>query len=143
MVLHYLRAIRTIPKAMGWLNRPSKQSRNCYKTVFLSFRTTPILWCSFSPAELLMGRQLRTDIPTPKNQLIPQWSYRNFKTRTVNIRLSKGRLQWQTQSKATGSTSPWYPSVDKNRTESNNWSHPIPSKYIKILHCHHYRWPRA
>ena len=30
----------------------------------LSFRTT---WCSFSPAELLMGRQLRTDIPTPKN----------------------------------------------------------------------------
>ena len=22
----------------------------------LSFRTTPILWCSFSPAELLMGR---------------------------------------------------------------------------------------
>ena len=41
----------------------------------LSFRTTPIMWCSFSPTELLMGRQLRTDIPTPKNQLIPQWSY--------------------------------------------------------------------
>ena len=41
----------------------------------LSFRTTPILWCSFSPAQLLMGRQLRTDIPNPKNQLIPQWPY--------------------------------------------------------------------
>ena len=41
----------------------------------LSFRTIPILWCSFSPAELLMGRQLGTDIPTSKNQLIPQWSY--------------------------------------------------------------------
>ena len=41
----------------------------------LSFRTTLILWCSFSPAELLMGRQLRTDILTIKNQLIPQWSY--------------------------------------------------------------------
>ena len=41
----------------------------------LSFRTTLILWCSFSPGELLMGRQLRKDIPTPKNQLIPQWSY--------------------------------------------------------------------
>ena len=41
----------------------------------LSFRTTPIPWCSFSPAQLLMGRQLRTDIPTPKTQLIPQWSY--------------------------------------------------------------------
>ena len=41
----------------------------------LSFKATPILWCSFSPAELLMGRQLRTAITTPKNQLIPQWSY--------------------------------------------------------------------
>ena len=41
----------------------------------LSFKTTPILWCSFSPAELLMGGQLRTAITTPKNQLITQWSY--------------------------------------------------------------------
>ena len=44
----------------------------------LSFRTTLILWYSFSPAKLLMWRQLRTDVPTPKNQLIhtvPQWSY--------------------------------------------------------------------
>ena len=32
-----------------------------------SFRTTPILWCSFSLAELLMGRQLKTAITTPKN----------------------------------------------------------------------------
>ena len=39
----------------------------------LNFRTTLILWCSFSPAELLMGRQFRTDILTIKNQLIPQW----------------------------------------------------------------------
>ena len=38
---------------------------------YLPLLSFPILWCSFSPAELLMG----TQIPTPKNQLIPQWSY--------------------------------------------------------------------
>ena len=41
----------------------------------LSFRATPIPWCSFSPAELLMGRKLRTDIPIAKTLLTPQWSY--------------------------------------------------------------------
>ena len=40
-----------------------------------SFRATPIPWCSFSPAQLLMGRQIKTDIPTPKSQLIPQWPH--------------------------------------------------------------------
>ena len=42
---------------------------------YLALLSFPILWCSFSPAELLMGRQLRTDILTPKNGLIPQYSY--------------------------------------------------------------------
>ena len=41
----------------------------------LSFRATPIPWCSFSPAELLMGRRIRTDIPTAKTLLAPQWPY--------------------------------------------------------------------
>ena len=41
----------------------------------LSFRATPIPWCSFSPAELLMGRKIRTDIPTAKSLLTPNWPY--------------------------------------------------------------------
>jgi len=41
----------------------------------LSFRSTPIPWCSLSPAELLIGRKIRTDIPISKTQLTPQWSY--------------------------------------------------------------------
>ena len=38
----------------------------------LSFRATPIPWCSFSPAELLMGRRVS---PTAKTLLTPQWPY--------------------------------------------------------------------
>ena len=41
----------------------------------LSYRATPLPWCNFSPAELLMGRQLRTTVPQTDNQLIPKWSF--------------------------------------------------------------------
>ena len=39
-----------------------------------TFRTTPMPWCGLSPAELLMGRKLRTDIPQVTGNLIPQWT---------------------------------------------------------------------
>ena len=32
-------------------------------------------WCGHSPAELLMGRQLRTQVPQLQEQFIPEWSY--------------------------------------------------------------------
>ena len=41
----------------------------------LSYRSTPLPWCNLSPAELLMGRQLRTLLPSTDKQLIPQWNY--------------------------------------------------------------------
>lgn len=41
----------------------------------LSYRTTPLPFCNLSPTELLMGRKLRTDVPTIPSQLIPKWSY--------------------------------------------------------------------
>ena len=41
----------------------------------LSYRSTPLPWCERSPAELLMGRQLRTDLPQREERLIPEWSY--------------------------------------------------------------------
>ena len=63
-------AERTIQTVKGLLSN----SPDPYLAL-LSFRATPIPWCSFSPAQLLMGRQIKTDIPTSKSQLIPQWSY--------------------------------------------------------------------
>jgi len=41
----------------------------------LNFRSTPIPWCQFSPAELLMGRRLKIDVPILKSELTPQWPY--------------------------------------------------------------------
>ena len=29
----------------------------------LTYRATPMPWCALSPAELLMGRKIRTDVP--------------------------------------------------------------------------------
>ena len=72
--LHYPQSDRLAKRTIQTIKELLQDSPDPYLAL-LSFRTTPILWCSFSPAELLTGRQLRTDIPTPKNQLIPQWSY--------------------------------------------------------------------
>ena len=41
----------------------------------MSYRATPLPWCSISPAELLMGRRIRTTVPQTKQQLTPQWQY--------------------------------------------------------------------
>ena len=41
----------------------------------LNYRTTQFPWCNLSPAELLMGRQLRSNLPQVNTTLIPDWPY--------------------------------------------------------------------
>ena len=41
----------------------------------LAYRATPLPWCHFSPAQLLMGRNIRTDVAQVKSQFIPDWSF--------------------------------------------------------------------
>lgn len=49
----------------------------------LSYRATPHPWCGYSPAELCMGRRIRTAVPQSNAMLIPKWSYlREFKEKT-------------------------------------------------------------
>ena len=41
----------------------------------LVYRSTPLQWCNWSPAELCMGRKLRTNLPQVPSTLIPDWTY--------------------------------------------------------------------
>ena len=41
----------------------------------LSYQATPLPWCNLSPAKLLMGRRLKTDIPQPKKAFILEWPH--------------------------------------------------------------------
>ena len=39
----------------------------------LSYRTTPLPFCNLSPAELVMGRRLRSNLPQLEGDLTPEW----------------------------------------------------------------------
>lgn len=43
----------------------------------MSYRSTPCSTTGFSPAELLMGRKIRTTLPTLEKNLLPKWPSRN------------------------------------------------------------------
>ena len=44
----------------------------------LTYRSTPFPWCKLSPAQLLMGRQLRSMLPVLQSHLTPEWEYLNM-----------------------------------------------------------------
>ena len=69
------------PQSNGQAERSVQTVKNLLKksddpyTSLLSYRTTPLSWCEQSPAELSMGRRLRTSVPQTDKMLIPQWPY--------------------------------------------------------------------
>ena len=86
------------PQANGLAERTVKtvktlleNSSDPYRAL-LSYRATPIPWCALSPAELLMGRTIRTDVPQLKDKLIPKWSHlRNFRKLDMRYKESQKR----------------------------------------------------
>jgi len=72
--LHY-------PQSNGLAERTVKTMKDLLKhtnyqyMALLSYRSTPLPWCNYSPAELLMGRKVKTDIPQTASQLTPQWHF--------------------------------------------------------------------
>ena len=64
---HAERAVKTVKKLL-------KGAEDQYLAL-LSYRSTPLPWCGYSPAELSMGRRIRSDIPFTLDKLTPQWSY--------------------------------------------------------------------
>ena len=63
-------------RAVQTVKRLLKQSDDPYMAL-LTYRSTSLPWCNFSPSELLMRRQLRTTLPIVPDQLTPSWPYLN------------------------------------------------------------------
>jgi len=59
------RAVRTVKNFLKDCNDPH--------IALLTYRATPLSWCGISPAELLMGRKLRTSVPESEENFTPQW----------------------------------------------------------------------
>ena len=76
---HAERAVQTSKKLL-------KGSTDPYMSL-LSYQSTPLPWCGLSPAELLMGRLLRSNIPQTIETFIPQWPYLN------DFRLANSKLK--------------------------------------------------
>ena len=61
------RTVKTVKKLISLSPDP--------EMALLTYHATPLPWCGRSPAELLMGRRLRTTLPQTNDQLIPKWTY--------------------------------------------------------------------
>lgn len=51
-----------------------KENQDPYLTI-LTFRSTQLPWYGLSPAQLLIGRQLHTNLPQIVEQLKPSWTH--------------------------------------------------------------------
>ena len=61
-----------VERTVQSIKRMIKKSEDPHIAV-LSYRATPFPWCGLSPAELCMGRRIRTTVPQTKASLVPQW----------------------------------------------------------------------
>ena len=88
---HFPQSNGLAERSVQTMKRLLKESKDVYQAI-LSYRTTPLPWCNLSPAELLMGRQLRTTLPQVDEQLIPKWQYLdNFKHQEANFKFKQKR----------------------------------------------------
>ena len=61
-------------RAVGMAKRLLQSAQDSHMAL-LSFWATPLPWCLLSPAELLFGRKINTDLPQSNSQLTPHWPY--------------------------------------------------------------------
>ena len=64
---HAERAVQTMKKLLKGAEDPY--------LALLTYWSTPLPWCGLSPAELLMGRQIRSNLPQLSETLTPHWPF--------------------------------------------------------------------
>ena len=70
----YAQSNGQVERTVQTVKRLLKDSKDPHMAL-MTYRSTPFPWCNRSPAELLMGRRLRGNLPMLTSQLIPEWSY--------------------------------------------------------------------
>ena len=65
---------RQVERSVKTVKQMFTKSKDPYLAL-LNYRATPLAWCGLSPAELSMGRKIRTLVPQVDNLLIPGWTY--------------------------------------------------------------------
>ena len=71
---HYPQSNGQAERAIRTVKRLLKKSGDPHMALLI-YRSTPLNWCGYSPAELLMGRRLRSNLPLVREQLAPSWPY--------------------------------------------------------------------
>ena len=71
---HYPQSNGQAERAIRTVKRLLKKSSDPHMALLI-YRSTPLNWCGYSPAELLMGRRLRSNLPLVREQLAPGWPY--------------------------------------------------------------------
>ena len=71
---HFPQSNGHVECAVKTVNKLLRGSQDPYLSL-LSYRSTPLPWCGVSPAELLMGRQIRSNVPQVTETLTPQWPF--------------------------------------------------------------------
>ncbi|KAL5510480.1 hypothetical protein EMCRGX_G006033 [Ephydatia muelleri] len=84
----HLDIVKTLIEAGANVNQTSETVKKLISTgddpnlSLLNYRAMPLPWCGVSPAELLMGRRLRTMVPQIREWFMPGWPYvKEFKTK--------------------------------------------------------------
>ena len=86
---HYPRSNRLAERAVKTVKAMLEKSKDPHLAL-LSYRSTEFSWCSLSPAQLLMGRRIRSTLPQILENLSPDWLYlKSLKNKTDNIRENK------------------------------------------------------